>query len=125
QLARRVAARVRPFLVSFHSFTPLLNPRRRRFDAGVLFRDHPRLARRFGRALEQQGFSVRDNRPYSGLEGLIYAAARHGSSHRVPYREREINQRLRGRPTACRGVARRAAAALAALLASSRSPLAR
>lgn len=116
QLARRTAAGVCPLLVSFHSFTPYLNPRRRRFDAGVLFRDHPRLARRFGRELERQGFSVRYNRPYSGLEGLIYAAARHGSSHRIPYLELELNQRLLGKEADCRSIARRAAAALSGLL---------
>ena len=117
QLARRVAARVSPLLVSFHSFTPLMNPRRRRFDVGVLFNDHARLAHRLGRELEEDGFTVRFNRPYSGLEGLIYSAARHGSSHSVPYLELEFNQRLLISPAACRRVAARAARALKRILA--------
>jgi len=117
QVARRTASGVRPFLLSFHSFTPFLNPRRRRFDAGVLYSDHARLGGRLGRELAQQGFSVRYNRPYSGREGLIYAVARHGSNHRVPYLELEINQRLLGDPAGRRRVGRRVAAATAGFLA--------
>ena len=117
QLARRLAHGQRPVLVSFHSFTPFLNPRRRRFDAGVLFRNHARLAHRLGRALQAEGLSVRYNRPYSGLEGLIYAAARHGDKHRIPYLELEFNQRGLAAPAACRAVGRRAAAALRSILA--------
>ncbi len=115
QLARRAAVGQSPFLISFHSFTPFLNPRRRRFDAGVLFRDHGRLAHRLGRALEREGLSVRYNRPYSGLEGLIYAAARHGANHQIPYLELEFNQRGLGTRAACRATGRRAAAALRAV----------
>lgn len=117
QLARRVASGVRPFLISFHSFTPFLNPRRRRFDVGVLFQDHARLAGKLGRHLMARGFSVRYNRPYSGREGLIYAAGRHGSNHQVPYLELEFNQRSLGTPAGCRATGARAAIAIAAFLA--------
>lgn len=113
QLARRSACSLPPFLVSFHSFTPLLNPRRRRFDVGVLFRDHRRLAACLGSALVREGLSVRYNRPYSGLEGLIYAAARHGMNHRVPYLELEFNQRLLATAGGSRQIAIRTARALA------------
>ena len=121
QMARRSAARVSPLLISFHSFTPVLNPARRRFDVGVLFADHAPLARRLGAALVRQGFSLRFNRPYSGLEGLIYAAARHGSFHRVPYLELEFNQKLLGTPPRCRIVGARAAGAIAEILAEVRA----
>ena len=113
QVARRVAARVTPILISFHSFTPFLNPARRKFDVGVLFADHAPLARRLGAAIARADFSVRYNRPYSGLEGLIYAAARHGCAHRVPYLEIEINQRLLGTPRSCQTVGARLAPVLA------------
>jgi len=112
QLARRAAGGLLPFLVSFHSFTPFLNPRRRRFDTGVLFQDHRRLAGRLGSELMRQGFSIRYNRPYSGLDGLIYAAARHGANHQIPYLELEFNQRGLGTKAACRETGRRAAEAL-------------
>jgi predicted N-formylglutamate amidohydrolase len=117
QVARRTAKGVRPFLLSFHSFTPFLNPRRRRFDAGVLYSDHARLGGRLGRELALRGFSVRYNRPYSGREGLIYAVARHGSNHQVPYLELEINQRGLLTPADRRRVGSRVADATAAFLA--------
>lgn len=115
QCARRVAAGISPLLLSFHSFTPTINPRRRRFDVGVLFDDHAPLARRLGRALSAQGFSVRYNRPYSALEGLIYTVARHGSNHRLPYLELEFNQATLGSARRRASVARRAARAIADL----------
>jgi predicted N-formylglutamate amidohydrolase len=118
QLARRAQNGVRPFLMSFHSFTPFLNPKRRKFDAGVLYSDHSRLAGRMGRELMRQGFSVRYNRPYSGREGLIYAVGRHGYNHQVPYLELEFNQRSLGNDEECRRVGRRAAAAIQAFLAT-------
>lgn len=118
QLARRMANRIRPFLMSFHSFTPFLNPRRRRFDVGVLYSDHRREAWRFGRELVHQGFLIRYNRPYSGREGFIYAVSRHGSNHQVPYLEIEFNQRSLGTVRQCRAVGRRAAAAIEAFIAS-------
>ena len=118
QLARRAANGIRPFLMSFHSFTPFLNPRRRRFDAGVLYSDHSRLAGRMGRELMAQGFDVRFNRPYSGREGLIYAVGRHGGNHQVPYLELEFNQRSLGTAASCRAVGARAAAAIRRFLAT-------
>jgi predicted N-formylglutamate amidohydrolase len=118
QLARRVVSGVHPVLISFHSFTPFIHPRRRRFDVGVLYMDHARLAGRLGRSFVAQGFSVRYNRPYSGREGLIYAAGRHGSFHQVPYLELEFNQRSLGTDAACRETGRRAAAALVSFLDS-------
>ena len=127
QLARRVANGIKPFLISFHSFTPFINPRRRRFDAGVLYSDHSRMAGRLGRELMTEGFSVRYNRPYSGREGLIYAVGRHGSNHQVPYLELEFNQRSLGTPAERRRVGRRAAAAIGRFLATlpttARSPI--
>jgi predicted N-formylglutamate amidohydrolase len=65
----------------------------------------------------RQGFSVRYNRPYSGREGLIYAVARHGSNHRVPYLELEINQRLLADAAGRRRTGLRVAAATASFLA--------
>lgn len=117
QVARRTAMGVRPFLLSFHSFTPFLNPRRRNFDAGVLYSDHARLGAKLGRELARQGFSVRYNRPYSGREGLIYAVARHGSNHRVPYLELELNQRALRTAADRRKVGGRVSRALAGFLA--------
>lgn len=81
-------------ILSLHSFTPVMNGEKRRLDVGVLFDDHPELARRLGSRLRARGWRVRYNEPYSGLAGLIYSARRHGESHRVPYVELEINNAL-------------------------------
>jgi predicted N-formylglutamate amidohydrolase len=81
-------------LLSIHSFTPTMNGHSRDFDIGVLFDAHVPLAKAFGRALKRLGLRVRYNEPYSGYDGLIYAAKRHGEAHQVPYVELEINNAL-------------------------------
>ena len=81
-------------LLSIHSFTPIMDGRARNYDIGVLFDAHVPLARAFGRALKRLGLRVRYNEPYSGYDGLIYAAKRHGEAHDVPYVELEINNAL-------------------------------
>lgn len=82
------------FLLSVHSFTPVLAGSTRDFDLGVLFDHFEDLAKELAAALSLEGFSARLNQPYSGREGLIYSAARHGSAHGIPYLELEVNQRL-------------------------------
>lgn len=99
-------------LLSVHSFTPAMNGRTRPFDMGVLFDDHERLARRFGVALKDRGFRVRYNQPYSGIDGMIFAARRHGRAHGIPYVELEINNALVRTEGACRRVAREIVAAI-------------
>ncbi len=81
-------------LLSIHSFTPILNGRERRFDAGVLFDNFATEAEQFGEVLGAQGLRVRYNQPYSGLDGLIFSARTHGMRHGVRYLELEVNNRL-------------------------------
>lgn len=81
-------------LLSIHSFTPTLNGRERRFDIGVLFDLHEAEARKVGGLIEERGFKVRYNQPYSGLDGLIYSVRRHGLKHAVRYLELEVNNGL-------------------------------
>ncbi|HAC80389.1 MAG: N-formylglutamate amidohydrolase [Candidatus Binatia bacterium] len=92
QACRKFPGGVR--LLSIHSFTPVMDGHARNFDIGVLFDAHVPLARAFGRALKRLGLRVRYNEPYSGYDGLIYAAKRHGEAHQVPYVELEINNAL-------------------------------
>ncbi len=112
---RRSAAGRPVYLLSVHSFTPSLDGRRRPFDMGVLYDDHEALARRFGRTLREGGFRVRYNEPYSGREGLIYAARRHGRAHGIPYIELEINNALLRTDAAARRIGGKVARAVAAL----------
>ena len=102
-------------LLSMHSFTPSLDGRERPFDLGVLFDDHRALAHQAGRALRRVGFAVRYNEPYSGLDGLIYAARRHGRAHGVPYIELEMNNARIGTPSSQLRMARSLARALRSL----------
>ena len=88
------------FLVSVHTFTPVLNGRERRFDVGVLFDVYADEAQHLGKALAGEGVRVRYNEPYSGLDGLIYSAARHGGCHGAPYLELEVNNALLREPHA-------------------------
>jgi predicted N-formylglutamate amidohydrolase len=89
-----LATRQDAFLLSVHSFTPILNGRERRFDAGVLFDSFLAEAEQFGTQLAGAGLRVRYNQPYSGLDGLIFSARTHGMRHGLRYLELEVNNRL-------------------------------
>jgi predicted N-formylglutamate amidohydrolase len=89
-----VARKPEAFLLSVHSFTPVLNGRERRFDVGVLFDAFAAEAQVVGEVLTRAGLKVRYNEPYSGLDGLIFSARTHGLRHGLRYLELEINNRL-------------------------------
>lgn len=93
-ILRRLVRGIRPLVLAVHSFTANYEGRARRFDAGVLYERHEDLARRLGRSLREGGLSVRFNQPYSGMAGMMYAVDRHGSHHRLPCLELELNQDL-------------------------------
>jgi len=103
-------------VLSIHSFTPVLSGMERRFDIGVLFDSFHREAHQLGEALAHDGFRVRYNQPYSGLDGLIYSARRHGMRHARTYLELEVNNGLLRSDTAAQAVAQRIAPAVAALI---------
>ena len=85
---------IRPLVFAVHTFTPNYDGRIRRFDIGLLYEHHRTEAHRLGRNLRSAGLSVRYNQPYSGMAGMMYAVDRHGSHHRLPCLELEVNQRL-------------------------------
>lgn len=93
-LVRRVIRGIPPFIFAVHTFTPVYESVRRDFEAGVLFVDHEELARELIAGLQGAGVDTRANEPYSGHEGLMYAAERHGAHHRVPCLELEIRNDL-------------------------------
>ena len=101
-ILRRLVRGVHPVLLAIHTFTPESNGRLRRFEVGILYEHHRVPAHRLGRALRQEGLSVRYNQPYSGMEGMMYAVDRHGTHHRLPCLELEVNQKLFDRPGATR-----------------------
>ena len=83
-----------PILVSLHSFTPIWDQTLRSMDIGILFDRDERLAHTLANIFEEEGFYVALNEPYSGKNGLIYAAHRHGVEQQIPYVEIEFNQSI-------------------------------
>jgi len=83
-----------PLLVSLHSFTPIWNDHIRTMDIGVLFDRDEEIAHILANILQEDGFFVALNKPYSGKNGLIYSADRHGTEQNIPYVEFEFNQSI-------------------------------
>ena len=113
---RAVAQRIRQpgdvLLLAIHSFTPQLGDEVRTMDVGVLFDPFEPVARRLRDEIAEEGLRVALNEPYSGRDGLMYAAMRHGSSHGALYLELEINQKLIGTPSDARRMGRMLSRAL-------------
>ena len=102
-----------PFrLCSIHSFTPVYLGQSRPMEVGVLFDAWDEHAWRLEGALAAQGFAAVLNAPYSGYDGLIYAASRHGRAHGLVYLELEVRQDLIDAPAKAEAVAERIARAL-------------
>jgi predicted N-formylglutamate amidohydrolase len=118
QIVRRLLRGVRPLVFAVHTFTPVLDGATRGFDIGVLFDEHARAGRRLARELARAGLAVRENEPYSGRAGLMYAAARHGRQHRLVCLELEVNQRCFESSRTVPRLARLLARALPALVES-------
>jgi len=99
-------------LVAVHSFTPVYLGEARPMEVGVLFDAHDEHAWRLEGALAAEGFAAARNAPYSGMDGLIYSARRHGRAHDLVYLELEVRQDLIDAPAKARAVAARIARAL-------------
>jgi len=70
-----VAARVDPGLVlSMHTFNPEYEGNTRSFELGVLCTTEDELARQIAQRLNESGFSVQINQPWSGRDGFMFAA---------------------------------------------------
>jgi predicted N-formylglutamate amidohydrolase len=108
----RAAVDARFRLCSIHSFTPLYLGRARPMEVGVLFDSRDEEAWRLEGALAEQGFETVLNAPYSGKEGMMYAAHRHGRAHDLVYVELEVRQDLIDTPAKASDVADRMARAL-------------
>jgi predicted N-formylglutamate amidohydrolase len=112
----RLVRDVRPVLLAVHSFTPRFRGGSRPFDIGILYEHHRGLARSIGRVLRGAGLRVRYNQPYSGMAGMMYSVDRHGSHHRLPCLEIEVNQKMFERNDAVRRLAAAIVPGVGALL---------
>jgi predicted N-formylglutamate amidohydrolase len=107
---RSVGSEVR--LVAVHSFTPVYLGHPRPMEVGVLFDAFDEHAWHLEGALAAEGFAAALNAPYSGKDGLIYSARRHGRAHGLVYLELEVRQDLIDTPAKARALAARIARAL-------------
>jgi len=111
------------FLVSVHSFTPVYRGQPRAVEAGVLYDRDDALAEALVDALRGEGLDTRPNEPYSGKDGLIYSAARHGAACGIRYVELELRQDLLASDRRARGIARKVRRALLAVGIEGEGPL--
>jgi predicted N-formylglutamate amidohydrolase len=114
-LKERVARGGDVLLLSIHSFTPILGDEVRPMEMGVLYDRFDPVAERFAGTLRDQGFVTALNEPYSGKDGAIYSAGRHGCRHGVIYLELEIRQDTINTQEKVVDVAQRLAVAIDAL----------
>lgn len=100
-------------LMAMHSFTPVYKGQTRELEIGVLFDEvYADEARHLADAIADEGFRVECNEPYSGMQGMIYAAHRHGTEQNVRYMELEIRQDLIDTPSKAQALAARLQKAL-------------
>lgn len=111
-IRQRVARPGPAQLCAIHSFTPQFLGRKRPMEVGVLFDIHDEPAWLLESALAKQGFESALNAPYSGQDGLIYAANRHGAAHGLVYLELEVRQDLIDTPAKAADAGARIARAL-------------
>ncbi|MBT6035134.1 MAG: N-formylglutamate amidohydrolase, partial [Kordiimonadaceae bacterium] len=80
-----------PLVLNMHSFTPQMNGFRRPWHSGLLWNKDDRIAKTLKERLDNRGFNVGDNEPYTGQE-LNYTMNTHGTRHGFPHVNIEIRQ---------------------------------
>lgn len=108
-------------VISMHSFTPSWKGVPRKWQYGVLYDRDTRLAAPLMRRLEQAGFTVGDNEPYTGaLEGdTLY---KHGTQRGIPHVLIEMRQDLIGTPAMAQEFAARLKSVLDMALTDMKNP---
>lgn len=81
-------------VVAIHTFTPIYEGMRRTMEVGVLFDREEALAEKLANGLAKTGLKVALNEPYSGKNGLMYAAELHARAHGRRAVELEVRQDL-------------------------------
>ena len=80
-----------PIIFNMHSFTPEMNGVQRPWHCGMLWNKDSRVADALKSRLENRGYLVGDNQPYSGQE-LNHTMNTHGTRHGYPHVNIEIRQ---------------------------------
>ncbi|MEQ1504118.1 MAG: N-formylglutamate amidohydrolase [Myxococcota bacterium] len=80
-------------VLSMHSFTPVYQDGPPRpMEIGVLFDQEEQISVAIAESMAADGWRVALNEPYSGKDGLIYAADRHATRHHRRALELEVRQ---------------------------------
>ena len=80
-----------PILFNIHSFTPEINNVKRPWKIGLLWNEDLRIRDLLLPLLEEKGFDVGDNEPYSGKD-LYFTLDHHAAPHGLPHIMIEIRQ---------------------------------
>jgi len=105
-----------PLLLSIHSFTPVLDGKRRPWHVGIASRRDRRLAERLLCALARPGdVLVGDNQPYGIDDEHDYTLPTHGEERGIPHAMIELRQDLLRTPAAIAGWVERLAQVCAQL----------
>lgn len=113
-LAERLAAGLRPVLITVHSFTPIYFGQKREVEFGVIHDADDRLARAI--AAQDIGLVTRLNDPYSAADGVAHTLARHATPLGLPHAMLEIRNDLIATPQAQAEMATRLAPAIRAAI---------
>jgi predicted N-formylglutamate amidohydrolase len=81
-------------ILAIHTFTPVYEGEVREVEIGVLFDEEADVAADWAVAMSDRGLQVWLNEPYSGTDGLIYSASRHGRAHGRRVLELEVRNDL-------------------------------
>ncbi len=81
-------------LIAMHSFTPIFKTMARPWQAAVLYHHNPRFSRQVRALLQQEGFAVGDNEPYSVSDATDYTIPVHGERRGLHHVLLEIRQDL-------------------------------
>lgn len=80
-------------VVSIHTFSPMYEGERRQVEVGVLHDTQPTVGMALCSALAPY-YDARNNEPWDGRKGLMFAPQSHADTHRRPAVELEIRQDL-------------------------------
>ncbi|HLT92763.1 MAG TPA: N-formylglutamate amidohydrolase [Woeseiaceae bacterium] len=94
QIRRLVAAGRVPAVLAIHSFTPVLDGVSRPWEVGILWDVDRRVPDILIPALEEAGYHVGDNEPYSGRSPQDFTIDHHAEAAGLPHAGIEVRQDL-------------------------------
>ena len=94
QIGRLKDQGINPVFISVHSFSPVINGEARKWEIGVLWDKDSTTAEFFLSNLDEAGYFVGDNKPYSGKDPEDFTIDHHAEPSGLPHVGIEIRQDL-------------------------------